>query len=271
MSEPAAAQAAAARASNRGWRMGKFALAAAAAAVALVSPAAVAETGHPPHPESAPHTGPGHSWSHDGPYDPEPGYGHPRLQVGERVHPMLLSPRYHVRDWPAYRLHHPAPGHRWVRFYGDAYLVDEDGWIRHARYGIDWDREAWVHEDRIPFYAEEDAPPAAYEHRWSVRHGYRPYGWGPPGHGGHPLPPLPGYGHPPAPGHWQAWYGVPCGYCAPFVTVVETTVTPITTFMVEEIVEEEVVETRRAAKKRPVRRPPPPPPPPPPARAGERG
>lgn len=59
------------------------------------------------------------------------------------------SPRYAVADWRALGLHEPLPGYRWVRYHGDAVLVDRNYSIFDV--ALDVDRRG-----ADPFYANDD-------------------------------------------------------------------------------------------------------------------
>lgn len=50
-----------------------------------------------------------------------------------------VSPRFYLTDWRDYGLAQPPIGHRWVRYYDDAVLIDARGSVYDSRGGIDWD------------------------------------------------------------------------------------------------------------------------------------
>lgn len=239
--------------------MRKFALAMLAAGAALAPAAAAAQPAPAAHPPQ------GHWRHHDG---PRMHFEQRRLHPGARIHPFWFGPRFHVRNWQLYGFYQPMPQHRWVRHYDDAYLVDGDGWVRDARYGLDWDRygERWEEDEGIPRYVGDgDYHPDERDYAWVEGHD------GPPAHAGAPYPPPEACGGPhpcggpayPAGYGYHGYYGYGCGGCGFTITIVETTTTPVMTRrVVEEVIEERVVHTPR---RKTVRRRPPPPPP------GERG
>ena len=209
------------------------------------------------------------------------------LQPGFVVPPFWFGPQFHVNNWQMYGFTPPPPRHRWVRYYDDAYLIDDGGRIRDARRGLDWDRygERWDMEDGIPHYeGRGDFRPGPDDYAWVERnrgrfdedeYEYADYGpddgpgYGPPG-------PPPGYGPPPGchpgpqpcGGAAYGGYGYGYGYgVVAYPIVIETTVVSggCGCCCYEEVVEE-VVEVRQRPRHRPRHRPRPAPPPP-----GERG
>lgn len=246
--------------------MSKLAFAFGAAVLALVPAAAASQPAQ--HHGSA-----GVTWRHQGSGFHHPGVHHSkvrhhsRLQVGALVHPFWFAPQFHVRNWHTYGLAQPLPDHRWIRYYDDAYMIDRGGRVRDRRHGLDWDGygEPWGYEGGIPRYVGDgDFHPDERDYAWVEEYGPEGYGYAHSGAQCDAGPAQPCGA--PAYGHYPAYYGHACGYCAPIVTIVETTTTPAaTTRVVEEIVEERVVHVRRGkGKTRPVRRAPP-------SAPGERG
>ena len=215
------------------------------------------------------------------------------LQPGFVVPPFWFGPQFQVNNWQMYGFAPPPPRHRWVRYYDDAYLIDDGGRIRDARRGLDWDRygERWDMEEGIPhYYGRGDFRPGPDDYAWVERNrgrfddedDYDYADYGPddgPGYG--PNGPPPGYGGPP-PGYDRApgchpgpqpcggaaygGYGYGYGYgVVAYPIVIETTVVSGGGCNCYEEVVEEVVEVRERARPRPRRHRPPPPPP------GERG
>jgi Ni/Co efflux regulator RcnB len=211
-----------------------------------------------------------------------------RIDRGHMVPRFWASPRFHVRHWQMYGFPQPTAGHRWVRYYDDALLVDGRGRVRDGRYGMDWDRygDRWGYDDSgIPVYVGDgDFQPDEQDYAWvegqGPAHGdggwdYSEYGGGPGPQGGcAPAHPSPcggggggyGYAQPmpmpmPAPGYGysQGYYGYANGCCGT-VTITETTVTTggaASTGYYEEVSEAEVeyYRPRRRARRAPVRRP----------------
>ena len=274
--------------------MRKLALFALAAVAALVPSAASAQV--------VVHHGPGMTTRSHGSFQGgfHGGMFPHHLQPGFVVPPFWFGPQFHVNNWQMYGFTPPPPRHRWVRYYDDAYLIDDDGRIRDARRGLDWDRygERWDMEEGIPhYYGRGDFRPGPDDYAWVERHrgrfdddyedyadnadygpddgpddgpGYGPHG-SPPGYGG----PPPGYGGPPPGCHpgpqpcggaGYGGYGYGYGGVLAYPIVIETTVVSggCGCCCYEEVVEE-VVEVRQRARPRPRRHRPPPPPP------GERG
>ena len=63
--------------------------------------------------------------------------GYRRFGIGVGLAPMLYTPRYWIYDPYAYRLPEAEEPYRWVRYYGDALLVDiEDGTVVDVIHGI---------------------------------------------------------------------------------------------------------------------------------------
>jgi Ni/Co efflux regulator RcnB len=63
-----------------------------------------------------------------------------RLERGKRLPHAYLDPSYTVSDWNDWGFAPPGPGMRWVRYYDDGLLIDADGRIVNACYGVAWDR-----------------------------------------------------------------------------------------------------------------------------------
>ena len=287
--------------------MRKLALFALAAGVAMTSTSALAQVVTSPGPVFG-GTGPGttmqgrfHGGFRGGTMGPHGrtfvhgGMFPHHLQPGFVVPPFWFGPQFHVNNWQMYGFTPPPPRHRWVRYYDDAYLIDDGGRIRDARRGLDWDRygERWDMEEGIPhYYGRGDFRPGPDDYAWVERNrgrfdeddydyaeygpedgpGYGPHG-PPPGYGG----PPPGYGSPPpgchpgpqpcgGEGYGGYGYGYGYGGVLAYAIVIETTVVSggCGCCCYEEVVEE-VVEVRQRARPRPRRHRPPPPPP------GERG
>jgi hypothetical protein len=265
--------------------MRKLALLALAAAAAMISTGALAQVVTSPGPVSG-GTGGFHGGTMQGRTSFHGGMFPHRLQPGFVVPPMWFGPQFHVANWQTYGFSPPPAGHRWVRYYDDAYLVDQQGRVVDTRAGLDWDRygERWNMQNGIPAYhGSNDFQPGPEDYAWVERnrgqYAQAPVG-GPPGvvtYGGAPGATTTVYGAPaggcqggPSP---CGGYGYGYGYgVVAYPIVIETTVVTggcgcccTTEEVVEEVVEYERVY--RPRPRRPVRRYHRPAPPPP----GERG
>lgn len=230
-----------------------------------------------------------------------PGQGFPRrLTRGVFIHPFWFGPQFHISNWQGYGFVDPGPDRRWVRYYDDAYLIDQGGRVVDVREGLDWDQygERWEVEDGVPSYygrnqyqpddedyayvdqrrgdahagRDDDGDRRGHHDRDGHPHGGAGHGYaggGAYGYGG-PIPVAPGgpgmvYG---GGGTTTAVYGGGYGYgMYAYPIIIETTTTTAAggaTYS-EEIIEE-VIETRRPRRRargcncRPARPP-----------AGERG
>jgi hypothetical protein len=199
-------------------------------------------------------------------------HGGTHFQRGFFIPPMWFGPQFHVQNWQAYGLAQPAPGHRWVRYYNDAYMIDPYGRVADRREGLDWDQrgEQWSDEGGIPHYeGRGDWRPGEQDYAWFRQHGY---GQGcAPGYGGGCAPGYAGHGGHGGYGNYGYGYG---GWGVAYPMIIETTTTTggcgCSCDCGYEVVEE-VVEVRRPRSRphhRPRRVAPPPRPRPP---AGERG
>lgn len=152
-------------------------LAAIAAATALTpSTAAAAQAGHSWQDPAAPTMhGRQDRFNHDrnnhGRFNRYPGYRNVRR--GGFVPGYWLGPRYGVGNFGAYGFYAPPRGHRWVRYYDDALLVDGRGYVHDGRYQVEWDRygERWGRDGRgIPVYVGEgDYRPGERDYEWAER------------------------------------------------------------------------------------------------------
>ena len=61
-----------------------------------------------------------------------------RFFVGGFLPSYFLAPRYYVANYPSYGLVQPRRGYRWVRYYDDAYQVDDRGYIADQHYGVSY-------------------------------------------------------------------------------------------------------------------------------------
>jgi len=266
--------------------MTKFAILLLAASAASVPAAAAAQPAGAVQARHMP--APGHSWGDPRNRAERPDgaqwegrqrarrFAHvPRIERGGAVPQFWWGPQFHVQNWQMYGFAQPMPGHRWVRYYDDALMIDRRGVVRDGRYGLDWDRygDRWSYDSRgIPAYVGDgDFEPGPEDYAWVDQHRQRGYanrghqrGGYPAGACGQPQhqPGYPGggcggyaYPAPQTYGH-GAGYGYGYGYGAGYgtVTVVETIVTGGTATIVEEVIEEEMVATRARRAYRPVGR-----------------
>jgi Ni/Co efflux regulator RcnB len=216
-----------------------------------------------------------------------PGHGFPRrLRRGGFIHPFWFGPQFYIQNWQGYGFADPGEDRRWVRYYDDAYLIDQGGRVVDSREGLDWDQygERWETEDGIPSYygrneyqpgeedyayveeqgAERHAEARGHHRRDERRHGggyeveHRAGGAyaGGYGHGhGGPMPMGPGgpvvYG---GGGHTTTQvYGGGYGYgmyAYPIIIETTTTTAGASAGYTEEVIEE-VIETRQRARRRP--------------------
>jgi Ni/Co efflux regulator RcnB len=103
---------------------------------------------------------------------PRPGfYGIPKYDVYRRPHRGFILPRYWIQptfylyNFRNYGLTAPASGYQWSRYYDDAVLMDNRGYVQDYRSGIDWDGDynaAPEHEgpDRTGDYREPEYGPS---------------------------------------------------------------------------------------------------------------
>lgn len=195
-----------------------------------------------------------------------------------------LRPEYFVSDWRAFGLSQPRRGHRWMRYWDGAYLVDSRGRVVEARHDMRWSRRggSWdqyaggrCRDSRDGYRdrrrGDEYDEGCDYRDDYDDRDDYydRRRGTGPrSGYGydeecGCGFEGNEGYGRGGGYGSGSYGYGSGYGYGAPII--VETTVTTEAESEAEAEVIEEVIEYRTAPRR--VRRAPPRPRPP----AGERG
>lgn len=199
-----------------------------------------------------------HRW---GPH-PGPNFHHSRLRRGGFINSFWFGPQFFIGDWQAYGFSAPGADQRWVRYYDDAYLVDDEGRVLDTRYGVRWDRYGgdWDEQDGIPGYRgdwrdyDDAYADEGYDEREDyaeMRGGYREDMRGP----GGPMMPPPGYGPPPPPGAggYTRVYGGYGGYGTyAYPIVIETVTTTGGGGYIEEVTEEVV---RTAHHRRAVRRP----------------
>jgi hypothetical protein len=189
-----------------------------------------------------------------------------RLERGWQVNPFWMGPQFGISNWQAYGFADPGPGRRWIRYYDDAYLVDQTGRVIDARGGLDWDQygEQWDMVNGIPAYRGSRAwQPGAQDYAAAGSNqstGYQSgaaYQYGYPT--GAPIPmPMPAYGY----GQYYGGYGG-YGYGGGGVVVYQiggaaaSSGASYTEEIIEEYYEQAQAQRRRPARRAPVRRPPP--------------
>jgi Ni/Co efflux regulator RcnB len=105
---------------------------------------------------------PGSGARHIG-FRPRPGYhGIPRTDVYRRPHRGFILPRYwiqptfHVSNFRNFGLSAPSNGYYWSRYYDDAVLTDNQGYVQDYRSDISWNDGP----DRTGDYREPEYSPA---------------------------------------------------------------------------------------------------------------
>lgn len=235
--------------------MTRFTAFALAAAAGLAGSAVVAQPPAPPPPPR-----PGVTWH--GPAA-DPGTLPMRLERGFTIPQMFLAPQFAVGNWQLYGLSVPGPGQRWIRYYGDAYLIDGDGRIIETRADVDWDRAGAAIARRDGDRDHGEHPMRHHGDRDHGDHGdhgdhhrhhgggerVRTYVHGVPGYP--PPPPPPGYyeQYGAQGGYYGGYYG---GYGYGYPIIVETTVWGSGGY-IEEVTEEveQVARPRRVRRARP--------------------
>ena len=202
-------------------------------------------------------------------WGPRPGrdFRYGRLRRGGFINSFWFAPQFYIDNWQAYGFSAPGDDQRWVRYYDDAYLVDDYGRVVDTRYGVRWDRygDDWDYQDGIPGYRgdwrdydeSEYAEDEGEGEDYADMRGHGGYGgprgpmMPPPGYG----PPPPGYaGPPPGAGGYTPVYGGYGGYgMYAYPIVIETVTTTGSSGYTEEVVEEYVqtAHRRRAHRARP--------------------
>ncbi|HYJ51545.1 MAG TPA: RcnB family protein [Allosphingosinicella sp.] len=236
-----------------------------AASIALIPSGAFAQTMPPPGygPQMAPQMAP---------MMPSPNLPR-RLERGWTVNPYWMGPQFTISNWQSYGFADPGTGRHWIRYYDDAYLVDQSGRVIDARGGLDWDQygEQWDMVNGIPAYRGSRAwQPGAQDYASASAGSYQTgtyqtggyqaggYQYGYPV--GAPMPaPMPG--PMPATGYGYQVYGG-YGYYPVVIYQIGGAAAASGAAYSEEIIEEYVEQAqaqrrRPAARRAPVRRPPP--------------
>lgn len=105
---------------------------------------------------------------HHAGFRPRPGFhGIPHTDVYRRPHRGFILPRYWVQptfylnNFGSYGLTAPSNGYYWSRYYDDAVLTDNRGYVQDYRSGIDWDASYDDGgPDRTDDYREPDYAPS---------------------------------------------------------------------------------------------------------------
>lgn len=114
----------------------------------------------------------GRQWNGGGHYGQSAWDGrYQRFRRGHLIPSYFVSRRFYVDNWRHYALPAPGAGRNWVRYYDDAYLIDDGGSIYDARYGVDWygddgdwDRGDWDRDDRAWDDGDSYRDRAVYHH-----------------------------------------------------------------------------------------------------------
>lgn len=71
-----------------------------------------------------------------------------------------VNPAYSISNYPLYGLPAPSAGWTWSRYYDDAVLRDQRGYVQDYRRDIDWDREERDYAPQPGYYPRPDYGPA---------------------------------------------------------------------------------------------------------------
>jgi Ni/Co efflux regulator RcnB len=100
-------------------------------------------------------------------FHPRPGYhGIPRTDVYRRPHRGFILPRYwiqptfYVSNFRNFGLSAPSNGYYWSRYYDDAVLTDNRGYVQDYRSDVSWDGDNYGGPDRTSDYREPEYGPA---------------------------------------------------------------------------------------------------------------
>lgn len=110
-------------------------------------------------------------------FKPRPGFhGIPKHDVYRRPHRGFVLPRYWIQpsfylsNFGSYGLSAPSNGYYWSRYYDDAVLTDQRGYVQDYRSDIDWDSADYGGPDRTSDYREPEYGP-------SIRPDANAYNW----------------------------------------------------------------------------------------------
>jgi Ni/Co efflux regulator RcnB len=116
-----------------------------------------------PHVGGMPHMGGMKPGGHQAGFHPRPGFhGIPRTDVYRRPHRGFILPRYWVQptfylsNFGSYGLSAPSNGYYWSRYYDDAVLTDNRGYVQDYRSDIAWNEGP----DRTSDYREPEYGPS---------------------------------------------------------------------------------------------------------------
>lgn len=100
-------------------------------------------------------------------FHPRPGFhGIPKHDVYRRPHRGFILPRYWVQptfylyNFRNYGLTQPSNGYQWSRYYDDAVLTDQRGYVQDYRSNIEWNAHNDGGPDRTGDYREPEYGPA---------------------------------------------------------------------------------------------------------------
>lgn len=76
---------------------------------------------------------------------------------------FFVSPTFFVTDWYRYGLAEPGHGRNWVRYYDDAVLIDERGYVYDTAPDLDWEGYGPDHDEEYETSRRAGPyPPAVY-------------------------------------------------------------------------------------------------------------
>lgn len=141
-------------------------------------------------------------------FHPRPGFhGIPKHDIYRRPHRGFILPRYwaqptfYLYNFRNYGLTQPSNGYHWSRYYDDAVLTDQRGYVQDYRSGMDWDANNYGGPDRTGDYHEPEYGPA-------MRPDRNAYEWGDDGNVAFASPDGSSYSYD---GEWDGEYVDPQG------------------------------------------------------------
>jgi hypothetical protein len=68
---------------------------------------------------------------------------------------MFISPRFFVGDWYSYGFAAPGYGQHWMRYYDDALLIDDRGYVYDMVPGVNWGDDRFDDDDDDGIYDDD--------------------------------------------------------------------------------------------------------------------